>query len=113
LADGIVNSILEPILVLDDALKVVFANKTFYEDFQISPASLGKPVYELGNGEWNLPKLREQLSEVLSTGLPFKDFLVEQPVALLGSCKLLLNARPLIGNDSPLHLILLSIKLNP
>ncbi len=113
LADGIVNSILEPILVLDDALKVVFANQTFYEDFQISPASLGKPVYELGNGEWNLPKLREQLSEVLSTGLPFKDFLVEQPVALLGSCKLLLNARPLIGNDSPLHLILLSIKLNP
>ncbi|RIZ68093.1 MAG: PAS domain-containing protein [Methylococcales bacterium] len=113
LADGIVNSILEPILVLDEALKVVFANQTFYQYFKVRPEeTLGKPVYEFGNGEWNLPELRELFGEVVSKGLPFNDFLVAQPVARQESPMLLMNARPLINNDSPLQLILLSIKLN-
>ena len=113
LADGIVSTIREPLLVLDGALRVIFSSQAFYREFQVSPEdSLGQPIYELGNQQWDIPALRELLKKVLSSGLPFEDFLVEHDFPRLGYRKMLLNARPFVGNNSLLHLILLSIEVD-
>jgi two-component system CheB/CheR fusion protein len=113
LADGIVSTIREPLLVLDGALRVIFSSQAFYREFQVSPEeSLGQPIYELGNQQWDIPALRELLEKVLSSGLPFEDFLVEHDFPRLGYRKMLLNARPFVGEAGPLQLILLSIQVN-
>jgi two-component system CheB/CheR fusion protein len=113
LANGIVNTIREPLLLLDDTMKVVSASQAFYREFQVNhEESLGQLIYELGNHQWDIPALRGLLEKVLSSGVLFEDFLVEHDFPSLGHRKMLLNARPFVGNTSLLHLILLSIEVD-
>ena len=66
LADGIVSTIREPLLVLDGALRVIFASQAFYREFQVNPEqSLGQPIVELGNQQWDIPALRELLKKAV------------------------------------------------
>jgi len=66
LEEAIVNTVREPLIVLDDGLRVVVASRSFYRAFAVTPEETeGRPLQELGNGQWNIPALRELLTEVI------------------------------------------------
>jgi len=108
LAEDIVNTVREPLLVLDATMQVVSASRSFYKRFHAVPgAVLGRSLYEIGEGRWNIPALREVLESVLPRDHSFDDLLVEQDVSGNGRIKLLLNARRVhtATGDAPLILL--------
>ena len=110
-ADNIIATLREPFLVLDQTLKVVTANGSFYKTFHVAQSETqGQFVYELGNRQWDIPALRTLLEEVLPQNHVFQDFEVEHDFPTLGRKTMLLNARRIRrpGNDS--ELILLAIE---
>ena len=65
LAQAIVDTIRDPLLVLDQNLRVVAANRAFYQTFKLSRQDIrGQPIYGLGNGQWDIPELRLLLGDV-------------------------------------------------
>jgi len=77
-AESIVATVREPMLVLDGELRVASANRSFYRAFQVSPRETEKRLlYELGNGQWDIPALRQLLEEVLPQSTEFQNFQVE------------------------------------
>jgi PAS domain S-box-containing protein len=95
-AEGIVDTVREPLVVLDSALRVQTANRSFYQTFAASPeATEGQLLYELGGRQWDLPRLRELLESVLPRDSQFNDFEVDHEFASLGHRTMLLNARRL------------------
>ncbi|MEX2185501.1 MAG: PAS domain-containing protein [Pirellulales bacterium] len=94
--EGIVDTIREPLLVLDGDLRVVSANRSFYRAFQTSAKQTeGEMNYELGVGQWDIPRLRELLEEILPKNAEFEDYQVEVEIPKLGRRVILLNARRL------------------
>lgn len=84
----------EPMLILDQDLRVMAANEPFYETFGVSAKDTGgKVVYELGNGQWDIPALRTLLSEILSKDTFFKGFQVAHDFPTIGRKVVILNAR--------------------
>jgi PAS domain S-box-containing protein len=107
-ADNIIATLREPFVVLDKSLRVRTANAAFYRDFHVSKEETeGRFVYELGNGQWDIPQLRTLLPQVLSNSHPVEDFEVEHAFPGLGRRNMLLNARrfPPEGNDPDLVLL--------
>ncbi|WP_164923856.1 sensor histidine kinase [Sinorhizobium fredii] len=105
--EKLIDSVREGLLVLGWDLKVVRANQTFYDLFQVSPAHTeGRLVYELGNRQWDIPKLRELLEDVLPDNNAFDDVEVEHDFETIGRRIMLLNGRRL----DHLDLILLAIR---
>jgi two-component system, chemotaxis family, CheB/CheR fusion protein len=93
-ADTIVESAREPILVLDAKLEITAANPAFYKAFEVTREETeGRLVYELGNGQWNIPKLRELLEEIVPRSSRVDDFEMSHSFPHLGSREMLLNAR--------------------
>jgi two-component system CheB/CheR fusion protein len=93
-ADTIVESAREPILVLDTQLQVTAANPAFYRAFEVSPEETEKRlIYELGNGQWDIPRLRELLEEIVPQNSRVDDFEMSHNFPHLGSRDMLLNAR--------------------
>ncbi len=77
-AESIIATVREPLVVLDADLRVVSANAAFYRAFQIgSDEAEGKLIYELGDGQWDLPALRRLLEEVLPSHTQFEGFEVQ------------------------------------
>ena len=90
------DTVREPLLVLDSALLVRSANASFYETFRVSPAETeNHHVYELGNGQWDLPALRTLLEDIVPRSQVFNDFVLEHDFPKLGPRHFLLNARTL------------------
>lgn len=109
LAVEIVETVREPLLVLDSELKVVMANRSFYATFKTRPdETLGRHIYHLGNSQWAAPTLRELLEEVLPRCQNFDDYEVNHEFPAIGSRIMLLNARRL--SDSHGNLILVAIE---
>lgn len=78
LAEGIVATIREPLLVLDPELRVLVANQAFYRVFQTMPGETeGRLLYDLGNRQWDIPALRRLLQEILPHNTSFDDFEAE------------------------------------
>jgi two-component system CheB/CheR fusion protein len=101
----------DPVLTLDGELRVVKANPAFYDKFQVRPEQTeGRFVFDLGNGQWNIPRLRALLEEVLPEKSQIKDFAVEQDFPTLGPRQMLLNACRLDADESGKELILLAIR---
>jgi two-component system CheB/CheR fusion protein len=95
-ASSIVETVREPLLVLDDQLRVVSANQSFYRIFQVTPREVEQQLlYHLCNGAWNIPNLRHLLEEILPTSSSFQDFVVDQVFPRIGQRVLLLNGRQL------------------
>ncbi len=89
-----VDALRDPFLILDWDLRVKKANRPFYRKFRVSPSQTeGCLIYELGNGQWNIPRLRELLEEILPQDSTFDDFEVEHEFDGIGHCVMLLNAR--------------------
>ena len=93
-ADTIVESAREPIVVLDARLGVTAANPAFYRTFEVTPEETeGRLIYELGNGQWNVPRLRELLEEIVPRNSRVDDFEMRHDFPRLGKREMLLNAR--------------------
>jgi signal transduction histidine kinase/ActR/RegA family two-component response regulator len=107
LAEEILDTLWEPLLVLEEDLRVQSANDAFYSHFQVDPAeTVGRQVYNLGNGQWNIPLLRKLLEEVLPKETSLRNFEIQHSFEQIGRRTLLLNARRI---DS-LQLILLAME---
>ncbi|MEW6600651.1 MAG: chemotaxis protein CheB [Nitrospirota bacterium] len=92
-AESMVMTVREPLLVLDSGLRVVSANQAFYSRFRVSKDdTLNRRIYELGNGQWDIPKLRELLEKILPKKTTLNDFEVEHDFPTIGHKKMLLNA---------------------
>lgn len=108
LAHHIIEALREPILVLNFELRVVVANRSFCENFQTTPGETkGKPIYELGNGQWDIPRLRDLLEKILPERTVFDDYEVEHDFENIGTKIMRLNARRIEGET---NLILLAIE---
>ncbi|HZW94529.1 MAG TPA: chemotaxis protein CheB [Candidatus Eremiobacteraceae bacterium] len=93
-ADTIVESAREPIVVLDSRLQVTAANPAFYRTFNTSEEETeNRPIYELGNGQWNIPKLRELLEEIIPRNSRVDNFAMTHDFPRIGARDMLLNAR--------------------
>jgi two-component system CheB/CheR fusion protein len=103
-ADSLLESAREPILVLDSLLRVSSANSNFYRHFGVSHREIeGRPIFELGDGQWNIPRLRELLNHVLPDNGKVEDFEVRHDFPNLGPRTMMLNARriePQTGRQS-------------
>jgi two-component system, chemotaxis family, CheB/CheR fusion protein len=110
-AESIVETVRDPLLVLDAGFRVKSANSAFYAMFQVSPnEALDTVLYDLGDKQWDIPELRRLLSELLPGQQSLKDFEVEQDFPKIGSRKMLLNARQVKQPDGHASLILLAIE---
>lgn len=90
----VVDIVREPVLILDKDLHVKAANESFYKTFQVEPKDTeGKIVYELGNGQWNIPSLKKLLEDILPQNTFFKGFEVAHEFPFIGRKIMILNAR--------------------
>lgn len=95
-ASAIVETVVEPLLVLDSELRIEKANRAFYEDFHVTPEETeGRILFELGGGELDIPKLREALARVLTKDSPFEAFEVAHAFPRVGQRTMALSARRL------------------
>ncbi|MFL5381553.1 MAG: response regulator [Longimicrobiaceae bacterium] len=95
-AQDIVDTVREPLLMLDPALRVRSANRAFYQTFLVSAEETeGRLIYELGNGQWDIPALRTLLEDVIPTSSVFNDFELEHTFPVIGRRVMLLNGRKL------------------
>src|SRR5205823_4472573 len=95
-AESIIDTVRDPLLVLNRGLRVVTASWEFYRTFGVTrEETVGRLVYELGNNQWNIPRLRTLLEEILPQENTFRDFEVEHVFEHIGRKVMLLNARRL------------------
>ena len=95
-AQDIVDTVREPLLMLDTHLRVRSANRAFYQAFQVSAEETeNRLIYELGNGQWDIPALRILLEDVIPTSSVFNDFELEHTFPIIGRRVMLLNGRKL------------------
>jgi len=110
LAEGIVNTVSEPLIVLDSELQVVSASRAFYQHFQVAPEqTVGRKIYDLGNGQWNIPTLRELLEDILPQRQVMEGFVVEHDFPDLGLRRMVLNARRIVTALGNTEMILLAM----
>jgi len=94
LAENIIATVREPLLVMDADMKVVFANQAFFRVFQVTPEdTIGRLIYDLGNRQWNIPKLKKLLEEILPNINVLENYEVEHNFETIGPKTMLLNAR--------------------
>ena len=110
-AEGIIRTVRESLLVLNGELKIVSANPSFYRTFHVTPEETeGQTLYDLGNGQWNIPALRKLLEELLPKNTQIEGFLMEHEFPIIGKRRMLLNARRIAQEGSRKELILLAIE---
>jgi len=106
--EDILDTIREPLLVLNTDLKVLAANRSFYKSFKVTQEeTVGNLIYDLGNRQWDIPKLRMLLEDIIPNANKFDDYEVEHVFPSLGHKIMLLNARRIIHEA---QMILLAIE---
>src|SRR5271166_4080442 len=94
LAQAIVDTVREPVLVMDEHARVIAANRSFYSLFKVSPQDTqGRLLYELGDGQWDIPKLRLLLEKIIPEHGVIEDYEVEHEFPGVGPRTMCLNAR--------------------
>ena len=112
LAEAIVDAVVEPLVVLDAELRVVSASKSFYRHFNTTVnETVGRRIFDLGNGQWNIEALRELLEHLLPQKGKLDDFVVEHVFPVIGWCRMVLNARRIATLPGEAELILLAMTL--
>jgi signal transduction histidine kinase len=110
-AHSVVDTVRESLLVLDGALRVKFANRSFYRTFQVEvEETYNRHISELGNGQWAIPELRELLDRIFVQNEQFDDYEVSHHFPDIGQRTMLLNARTIASGEQKPHLILLAIE---
>jgi two-component system CheB/CheR fusion protein len=110
-SNNIVETLRDSLLILDDKLKVLSANRSFYKVFDtVSEKTIGKFIYDLEDKNWDIPELRKLLEDIIPKESFFEAFEVEYNFKKGGRKKLLLNAREIFQGDKESKLILLAIQ---
>jgi len=111
LADSVVQTVREPLLVLDSKMKVVSANRSFYQTFKVTPENtIGKNLYIMGDRQWDITSLRNLLEDILPKKADLKDFVVEDDFPNIGHKKIILNARQIYQKGKGTSMILLAME---
>jgi two-component system CheB/CheR fusion protein len=109
---GIVETVREPLLVLDPDLRVVTANDGFYRSFPLRPGQVeGRELFEVGEGQWDHPELQSLLREVLPAEEKVEDYRLELGFGAQGTRKVAINARQLQRPSGEPELILLTMEV--
>ena len=107
----VIDTTREPFLILDADLRVLSANKTFYRFFHSTrKATEVTLIYELGDGQWDIPALRKLLEKILPKATHFTEYEVDHEFPLVGRRILLLNARRIYATHSKVPIILLAME---
>ncbi|OHE54725.1 MAG: hypothetical protein A2027_03460 [Thermodesulfovibrio sp. RBG_19FT_COMBO_41_18] len=110
-AESIVETVREPLVVLNVDLKILSANRSFYNTFKVTPdETVGKFIYDLGDQQWDIPRLRTLFEEILPKNTKFDNFEVEHNFPIIGRKIMLLNARRIYRKDIGMQMILLAIE---
>ena len=111
LAQSIVDTVREPVVVLDTELRVIAASRSFYSSFKVSPEETqGKLLFALGDGQWDIPKLRALLENIIPEHGVMDDYVVEHEFPDIGQRTMLLNARQVLYKEGASTTILLGIE---
>ncbi|MGJ0510147.1 MAG: HWE histidine kinase domain-containing protein [Methylocystis sp.] len=98
---GIVDTLADPVLLLDENLCVIRANPAFYEAFEVDPDhTVGASLFALGNGQWNIPELRKLLDEVIPKTQAVVGFEVSHDFPSIGRRTMLVSARRMVREDN-------------
>ncbi|TQY07832.1 PAS domain-containing protein, partial [Rhizobium sp. rho-1.1] len=109
-AQDIVDTLRDGLLVLTSDLTVISANRAFYAMFKVSePDTVGRKLYDLGNGQWNIDALKRLLEDILPTENSVEGFEVDHVFTGLGRKVMLLNARKVVCSGDSSHFLLLAI----
>ena len=101
-AQGIVDTVQHPLLVLDQDCCILNASRSFFETFKVNrDETIGQSLFKLGNGQWDIPALRTLLEELLPQNTVFNDYEVTQTFERIGPRTMLLNARRLAAKRPP------------
>jgi signal transduction histidine kinase len=110
-AESIVETVREPLVVLDTNLRVISVNHSFCQTFKVTPEDAGgKLIYDLGNRQWNIPKLQVLLEEIIPRSNQFQNFEVDHEFPAIGRRTMLLNARQIYSKGMGAQMILLAIE---
>ena len=110
-AEGIIETARQPMLVVDGDLRIQRATSAFYETFQVARGETeGRLVYDLGNGQWNVPRLREAIGRALFLGQAFQDLEIQHVFPHIGLRTMRLNARRIDGTEEGARRVLLAIQ---
>lgn len=110
-AEAVVETVREPLLVLDAGLHIKSANKAFYQAFMVKPEeTVNQAIFELGNGQWNIPELRILLEEIICKDTMFEDFEVAHDFPHVGYKRMLVNARRIVGSNDQTQFMLVAIE---
>ena len=108
---SIINTVHEPLIILYEDLSVALANRSFYQAFKVKPGETeGQLIYDLGNRQWDIPKLRELLEDILPKTTSFDNFEVEHNFPDIGKRIMLLNACRIYLEANHTKLIVLTIE---
>lgn len=111
LADEILDTVREALLILDDKLEVISANRSFYRTFGVTPPeTIGRRIYDLGNGQWDVPALRTLLERIVPDQTTVESYEVSHEFPNLGQRTMLLNARRLRRSAGKSSRMLLAIE---
>ena len=110
-AESIVETVREPLVVLDSELKILTANCSFYDTFRVTPEeTVGNFIYDLGNRQWDIPKLRVLFEDILPNETVFNGYEVDHQFPNVGRKIILLNAREIFRKNIGSHIILLAME---
>ena len=110
-AQAIIDTVREPLLVLDQDLRVIAASRSFYRTFKVSPEDTqGRLLYALGDGQWDIPKLRLLLEKIIPEHGAMEDYEVEHEFPDIGQRTMCLNARQVFYEGGSHTTILLGIE---
>jgi PAS domain S-box-containing protein len=109
--EHIMNTVHDPLIILYEDLRVALANASFYQAFKVKPEeTVGELIYDLGNRQWDIPKLRELLEDILPNTTSFDGFEVEHDFPDIGKRIMLLNACRIYLESNSTKLIVLTIE---
>jgi PAS domain S-box-containing protein len=110
-AEGMVETVQHPLLVLDHDFRIQRVTSGFYKDFQVTPnETLGQSIFAIGNGQWNFGQLRTRLEDALNRDVSFRDLNIEREFPKIGRRTMRLNAQRISGRDRTSHTLLLAIE---
>lgn len=108
---SIINTVHDPLIILYEDLTVALANRSFYQVYKVEPKETeGQHIYDLGNGQWDIPKLRELLENILPKTTSFDNFEVKHDFPDIGKRTMLLNGCRIYLEANRKKLIILTIK---
>ena len=110
-SENIINTVREPLIILDQEQRVISANQSFFETFKLKKSETeGENIYKIAKSEWNIPSLRNLLQEILQKNNEKKDFVLEHTFKGIGHKKMLLNARKIYRGDIETNMILIAME---